>query len=458
MRHILRARHRPAGPHVGGGAGGPDHENPIPRRSRSAGWPSRSATSCGCPIRAACGRRSGRDAGRLGACQLRARSARRPPLRQRLARAAVSARRATTSRRSTPTSRAMFPLAVYNRLESGFIGFDFHPEFAKNGLFYTVHGERAPGNPATPNFIPPGFTPAGRDLPQRHHRVARDEPGGEHVRRARGASCCASPTSSEPDAPDGRRRVQPDGEARRRRLRPALHQRQRSRVQQRRRAARQQSRPDAAARLGRSRAILRIDPRSPSVIEGHEGARRLHDSAGQQVRRRRRSEDARRDLRLRLPQRAPAVVGPDRRHDVRARHRHEPHRGGQHRPQRRQLRLDEARGLLGERHDPARRRAQPAVPAAGRRARRPARRTSFTYPVAIYDHDEGVAITGGFAYHGTIPALRGKFVFGDVNARPAVRRRPRGDEEGRRRRFRRPWRRSRRSSSTCATPAATAST
>src|SRR5215467_111722 len=50
-----------------------------------------------------------------------------------------------------------FPNAVYNRLESGFIGFVFHPEFARNGLFYTVHAERAMGNPATPNFIPPGF-------------------------------------------------------------------------------------------------------------------------------------------------------------------------------------------------------------------------------------------------------------------------------------------------------------
>ncbi len=82
------------------------------------------------------------------------------------------------SRRSTPTSPRRFPFAIYNRLESGFIGFDFHPEFAKNGLFYTVHGERAPGNPATPNFIPPGFTRSRRHLPQRHHRVARDEPGG----------------------------------------------------------------------------------------------------------------------------------------------------------------------------------------------------------------------------------------------------------------------------------------
>jgi hypothetical protein len=38
----------------------------------------------------------------------------------------------------------------------------------------------------------------------------------------------------------------------------------------------------------------------------------------------------------------------------------------------------------------------------------------FTYPVAMYDHDEGQAVSGGFAYNGAIPALRGKFVFGDV--------------------------------------------
>ena len=52
---------------------------------------------------------------------------------------------------------AAFPNAIYNRLESGFIGFVFHPEFTRNGLFYTVHGESAAMNPATPDFIPPGF-------------------------------------------------------------------------------------------------------------------------------------------------------------------------------------------------------------------------------------------------------------------------------------------------------------
>jgi hypothetical protein len=38
----------------------------------------------------------------------------------------------------------------------------------------------------------------------------------------------------------------------------------------------------------------------------------------------------------------------------------------------------------------------------------------FTYPVVVYDHDEGNAVTDGFAYHGRIAALNGKFVFGDI--------------------------------------------
>ena len=42
-------------------------------------------------------------------------------------------------------------------------------------------------------------------------------------------------------------------------------------------------------------------------------------------------------------------------------------------------------------------------------------RDEFIYPVAIYDHNEGVAITGAFPYHGRIEALRGKLIFGDVN-------------------------------------------
>jgi len=38
----------------------------------------------------------------------------------------------------------------------------------------------------------------------------------------------------------------------------------------------------------------------------------------------------------------------------------------------------------------------------------------FTYPVLVYDHDEGRSVSDGFAYHRRIAALRGKFIFGDI--------------------------------------------
>jgi glucose/arabinose dehydrogenase len=39
----------------------------------------------------------------------------------------------------------------------------------------------------------------------------------------------------------------------------------------------------------------------------------------------------------------------------------------------------------------------------------------FVYPVASYDHDNGNAISAGFAYRGeALPELQGKFLFGDI--------------------------------------------
>ena len=39
----------------------------------------------------------------------------------------------------------------------------------------------------------------------------------------------------------------------------------------------------------------------------------------------------------------------------------------------------------------------------------------FSYPVAMYDHDEGNAISGGYEYTGTeVPGLNGKYLFGDI--------------------------------------------
>ena len=270
---------------------------------------------------------------------------------------------------------AAFPFAVYNRLESGFIGFDFHPEFAKNGLFYTVHGERATGNPATPNFIPPGFTPA--DVT--YHNVITEwratNPAAntfEGTRREllRVAHVVMNLThpfgdvefnpTAKPGAPDY-----------------GLLYTSGSDLGFSNGGGPHANNPGQTQRLDSViTAILRFDPRSPSVTKGIEGTWGLHDSGGQQVRRGRRPEDARRDLRLRLPERPPALVGSHRRDDVRVGHRDEPHRGDQHRSQRRELRLDEAGRVLGERHDAARRRAQPVVPAAGGRAGRTRQRTA----------------------------------------------------------------------------------
>ncbi len=70
-------------------------------------------------------------------------------------------------------------------------------EFARNGLFYTVHAERAAGNPAKPNFIPPGFRPEDVTYPQHHHGMARHGYIGQQVCVARGASDrCAKRMSS----------------------------------------------------------------------------------------------------------------------------------------------------------------------------------------------------------------------------------------------------------------------
>ena len=246
-------------------------------------------------------------------------SARRPPLRQRLARLPVSARpqqpavrvrerrRRVPVRRSTTGSRAASSASTSTRSSR------------RTGCSTRCTASARMGNPATPNFIPPGFTPA--DVT--YHNVITEwqatNPAANTFEGTRRELLRVAHIVDEPDAPDGQRRVQPDGQARRRRTTACST-----------RAAAtlgfsngggphaEQSRPDAAARLGDRR-----DPADRSAqpvgVEGHQGTGRLHDSAGQHVRRRRRSEDARRDLRLRLPQRAPPVVGHDRRDDVRAR-------------------------------------------------------------------------------------------------------------------------------------------
>ena len=53
-------------------------------------------------------------------------------------------------------------------------------------------------------------------------------------------------------------------------------------------------------------------------------------------------------------------------------------------------------------------------------ANSPGSPAGLTDPIAEYDHDEGVAVVGGFVYHGANPglaALRGRYVFGDFARR-----------------------------------------
>lgn len=55
-------------------------------------------------------------------------------------------------------------------------------------------------------------------------------------------------------------------------------------------------------------------------------------------------------------------------------------------------------------------------------ARSPGTPAGLIDPIAEYDHDEGLAVVGGFVYHGgAIPALRNRYVFGDFS-------RPSGEE------------------------------
>ena len=166
---------------------------------------------------------------------------------------------------------AAFPHAVYNRLESGFIGFVFHPEFARNGLFYTVHAERGAGQSEDARLHPARLRAEGRDLPQHHHRVARDQPGGRTCSRARDASCFAKPTSSRTS------RIRWARWSSTRRRSPAIRTTACSTpaaaitasataADRTRTTASQTQRLDSIMT-----AILRFDPRSPSVTGGVKG-------------------------------------------------------------------------------------------------------------------------------------------------------------------------------------------
>ena len=304
----------------------------------------------------------------------------------------------------------LFPHAVYNRLESGFIGFVFHPEFARNGLFYTVHAERGPGNPRTPDFIPPGFTlkdvtyhniitewhatnPSADVFAGTRRELLREAHVVQNLTHPMGA-VDFNPTAKPGDADYGLLYTSGSDHGFSNGGGPNAN------------TASQTQRLDAIAT-----AILRFDPRSPKVTGGEKGLGDYTIPAANKF-----AADG-----------DPKTLGEIYAYGFRNAHRlswdvdgtmfaadigmnqieeiNIVRNGENYGWMRREGYWENGRwrgGLLNDLFP------LPENVLNGRE------KDGLTYPVAIYDHDEGRAVTDGFAYHGRIAALRGKFVFGDI--------------------------------------------
>lgn len=304
-----------------------------------------------------------------------------------------------------------FPNAIYNRLESGFIGFAFHPEFARNGLFYTIHSEKGPGNPKTPDFIPIGYglkdvtyhnvitewhatNPAAdtfegtrRELLRHAHVVQnlthpmgavefnpRSKPGDEDYGLLytsgsdHGFSNGGGPNASNPAQTQRRDTIMT--------------------------------------------AILRIDPRSPSVSGGRKGLGDYTIPPSNKL-----ASDT-----------DPATLGEIYAYGFRNAHRiswdmndgtmfasdigmdnveeiNIVKNGGNYGWMKREGIWNNGRPLGG---------ALNQLFPLSKDILEGKAKDGFIYPVAMYDHDEGRSVTDGFTYHGKIESLRGKFVFGDI--------------------------------------------
>ena len=305
---------------------------------------------------------------------------------------------------------AVFPHAVYNRLESGFIGFVFHPEFARNGLFYTIHAERAAGNPKTPNFIPPGFTlkdvtyhnvitewratsPSAAVFEGTRRELLREAHVVQNLTHPMGA-VELNPTAKPGDPDYGLLYTSGSDHGFSNGGGPNTS------------TASQTQRLDSIMT-----AILRFDPRSPSVSGGTKG---LGDYTIPMANRFAADGD-------------PKTLGEIYAYGFRNAHRlswdtdgtmfasdigmnnieeiNIVRNGENYGWMKREGIWENGRWRGGALNDLF---ALPADILSGRE------KDGLTYPVAMYDHDEGRAVTGGVAYHGRIAALQGKFVFGDI--------------------------------------------
>jgi len=304
----------------------------------------------------------------------------------------------------------VFPNAVYNRLESGFIGFVFHPEFARNGLFYTVHAERGPGNPKTPDFIPPGFTlkdvtyhnvitewhaanPAANIFEGTRREVFRGSQVVENLTHPLGA-VEFNPNAKPGDADYGLLYTSGSDHRFSNGGGPNAN------------TASQTQRLDSIMT-----AILRFDPRSPKVTGGVKGLGDYTIPMANKF-----ASDGN-----------PKTLGEIYAYGFRNAHRlswdtdgtmfasdigmnqieeiNIVRNGENYGWMKREGYFETGRWRGGE--------LIQLFPLAadvlnGRE------KDGLTYPVAMYDHDEGRPVTDGFAFHGRIAALQGKFVFGDI--------------------------------------------
>jgi hypothetical protein len=306
----------------------------------------------------------------------------------------------------------VFPHAIYNRLESGLIGFDFHPEFAKNGLFYTVHGETAQGNPARLDFIPPGYT--AKDVT--HHNVITEwkanDPSAntftgtrrELLRVAHVVQNLSHPMGYVGFNPTAKPGSEDYG----------LLYTSGSDLGFSNGGGPNGNNPGATQRLDSVvTAILRFDPRSPSVTKGTKGLGDYTIPTSNKF-----AADG-----------DPKTLGEIYAYGFRNAHRlswdltdgtmfaadigmnhieevNIVRNGGNYGWMKREGYWENGMirpgGALNQLYE------LPADVLSGKT------KDEYIYPVAIYDHNEGVAISGGFAYHGRIAALRGKFIFGDI--------------------------------------------
>lgn len=304
----------------------------------------------------------------------------------------------------------IFRHAVYNRLESGFIGFVFHPDFARNGLFYTVHAERGPGNPKTPDFIPPGFTlkdvtyhniitewhaanPSADVFAGTRRELLREAHVVHNLTHPMGA-VEFNPTAKPGDADYGLLYTSGSDHGFSNGGGPNAN------------TASQTQRLDTIAT-----AILRFDPRSPKVTGGEKGlgdytipvANEFASDADPHTLGEIYAYGFRNAHRLSWDVDGTmfaADIGMDHIEEINI-----VRNGENYGWMRREGYWENGRwrgGSLSELFP------LPENVLNGRE------KDPFTYPVAIYDHDEGRAVTNGFAYNGRIAALRGKFVFGDI--------------------------------------------